>query len=273
MSRRRRWWLGITLALVVGVMVVWSILPPGGRMEVRLVFIGYTNGPIICSSTTVGLGLITNIIPFGVLIATNTGSVPVRVFPDTRFGGLSNTSNFASPLYAGSPSTLRPGDAVFIQALFLDPRQPWWTELAYCRDGLGMRMHDKLWNTGNPVAQGMLTHVSPAPEKHWAQSGWITNPPSVVAASAFLWPNSPWISTSAPTNAPALWKHWAIRNIEEREEPARWEPYVRGNSEEQPLLKPSDAIDASGPPTRYHITAPPGWGDIDLSDLDTFPRR
>jgi hypothetical protein len=273
MSKRRRWWLGITLALVAGVMIVWSVLAPGGRMEVRLVFIGYTNGPIICHSSPAALGPITNIIPFGVLIATNTGSVPVRIFSDTRFNGLTNTSNFASPLFMGSTETLRPGDAVLIQALFLDPCLPWWTELAYCRYGLGMRMHDKLWNTGNPVAQRMLTHVSPAPEKHWAQSGRVTNPPSVIAASAFPWSNSPWIRRSARTAGPARSEPWVIRTIEEREEPARWEPYVRRNIEAQLILKTSDAIDASGPSTGYYITAPPDWSDIDLSDLDTFPRR
>jgi hypothetical protein len=275
MSKRRRWLLGITLALVAGVMVVWSILPPGGQMAVTVVFIGYTNVPINCNCTVAGSGLVTNTIPLGVFMATNTGSVPVKIFSEVRFDTTTNTSNFAPPLHDGTTGPLRPGDGVIIYAMIIDSQRPCWTELAYCRYGLGMRMHDKLWNTGNPVAQGIVNQLSLALEKHWTQSGWITNPPSVIAASAFLWSNSPWnspwISRSAPTDAPAPWKHWAIRNIEEREQPARWDPYVRGNSEE--FLKPSDAIDASGPPTHFHITAPPDWSDIDLSDLDTFPRR
>jgi hypothetical protein len=38
---------GITLALVAGGVVVWRSFAPAGRMEVQLVFIGYTNAPLI----------------------------------------------------------------------------------------------------------------------------------------------------------------------------------------------------------------------------------
>ena len=37
--------LGIALALVAGGVVVWRSFAPAGRMEVQLLFIGYTNTP------------------------------------------------------------------------------------------------------------------------------------------------------------------------------------------------------------------------------------
>jgi len=248
MSKRRRWLPGIALALLAAVVVVWSVLSRGERMGVQVVFIGYTNGFVVRNSTS--SGSIPNTLPLAVLMVTNTGSVPVKILPDIRVDTRTNIGEFALPLYGGSAGSLRPGESVMFRALIVDTQRHWWTELAYCRYGLGMRLHDKLWNTGNSAAQGLLDRLPPSPESHWAQSGWITNPPPSFAVPGFQ------RTVFTPIRG----------NITIRED--RWEPY--GRREALPIRESFYFIDDSidfRQRSRYHITAPPDWKDVDFSDL------
>ena len=188
-----------------------------------------------------------------VLMLTNTGSVTVKIFPDIRVDTRTNFRQFAPPLYSVSAGSLRPGEAGFFQAFVLDPQQPWWTELAYCRYGLRMRLHDKLWNTGNSVAPGLMEQLSPSAEKHWVQSGWITNSPPLFAVPGPRQTIRSWAEAFVPI-----------------EESVRWEPH--GRYEGRPMPDRTDLIDASRPRSRFHLTAPPDWKDVDFSDL-SFTKR
>lgn len=253
MSKRRRWWLGIALALVAGGVIVWRIFAPGGRMEVQLIFIGYTNTPHLVqwgafSSVSVAIDL-----PEALLCATNTGSVPVKLWSAIRLPNISNTTQFAQPNGRGLPTVLKPGGSVTVSVRYPMNSLRWQTEFMYQRHNLADRLYGKAWNTGNRTVQTLMEDLLPLPEDGWAQSGWITNPPPLVAASGFL----PWTRAAAPIA-----------------EPASWVPYIRDirHLDERPIWESSDIIDASKPRGRYHITAPPDLGDIDFADLSVTKR-
>src|SRR5262245_24727993 len=82
MSRRRRWTIAIALFGVGLLLACWLVFP-GGRMEVRLILLGYTNEPFstlgytnLPPSMQGGKGYS----PVAVLRATNTGSVPIKLW-------------------------------------------------------------------------------------------------------------------------------------------------------------------------------------------------
>lgn len=242
--------LGITLACVVGGVVVWRLLAPGGRMEVRLIFIGYTNTPLVTQPASWPSGSVTLELPEALLCATNTGSVPVKLWSAI----LTNTMQFALPARRGLPAVLRPGESVTVSVPYMMTGHSWQTELMYQRHNFADRLYGKAWNTGNRTVQDLIQSLFDAPKVGWAQSGWITNAPPLFAASRFQPSESFWIRASKHTGVPAALEH----NIERR-----------------PVLRPSDFmdfIDASRPPGRYHITAPPNWRDVDLSDLARGPK-
>lgn len=244
--------LGITLALVAGVMVVWSIFAPGGRMEVQLIFIGYTNTPQLVQWGASSSVSVTIDLPEALLCATNTGSVPVELWAAIAATNISNATTFAQPNGRGLPTVLKPGESVTVSVSYPMNSLRWQTEFMYQRHNLADRLYGKAWNTGNRIVQTLMEDLLPLPEDGWAQSGWITNPPPLVAASGFL----PWTRAAFPI-----------------EEPVSWVTYTRGirHMEEPPIMKSSDFIDASRPRSRFHISAPPDLSEVDLSDLTPGP--
>lgn len=262
MSRRRRWWLGLTLALVAGGVIVWHILAPAGRMEVQLIFIGYTNTPLLAQSASWPSGLGTIELSEALLCATNTGSVPVQLWAAIRLQNLSNTTDFAHPSGLGRTTIVNPGESVTVTVSYPVNSPRWQTEFMYQRHNLADRLYEKAWNTGNPTVQHWMQLLLPNPKEGWAQSGWITNTPPAPANSRFIWTGSKTIS------------------IPRAQESDGWVPsmrYVRVVGErvvhERPVFKSSDAIDASRPRGRYHITAPPDLSDIDFSDLSVTKQQ
>lgn len=169
------------------------------------------------------------------LCATNTGSVAVKLWSAIRLPNTTNTQ-FAPPTGRGLAAVLKPGESTLVSVRYPMTPRPWQTELMYQRHDLMDRAFDRAWNTGNSTVQTWIRYL--LPEYRWAQSGWVTNPPPLFAKSGFLPPNAAFF----PPN-----------------------PGWIKQMERQPVLRASDVIDASGPPGRYHLTAPPNW--IDLSDM------
>ena len=243
--------LGSTLACVVGGVVVWRLLAPAGRMEVQLIFICYTNTPPITQPAALPSVVVTLQIPEALLLATNTGAVPVQLWSAIRLPNLTNTPQFARANGRGLPAVLNPGESVTVSVRYPLNARSWQTELMYQRHNFADRLYGRAWNTGSRTVQDLMESLLDPPKVGWAQSGWITNPPPLFAASGFLWAGAR-----------------AFRPIDQ---PGRWVPYVGSirDINERMVLKHSDIIDASGPPGRYHISAPPDWSGIDFSDLSS----
>src|SRR5262249_17249589 len=108
--------------------------------------------------------------------------------------------------------------------------------------------------------QEMLNHLPLLPDKQWARGGWITNLPPMDAAFGLPWERSS--ETKPSIDAGQLRSNWrpyrtVIRAVDER---INWNSF--------------DFIDGSRPASRYHLIAPPDWGEVDLSDLAApSPRR
>jgi hypothetical protein len=151
----------------------WLMLPPG-RMEVRLIMLGYSNAPWATLGYTNNLSW--RVQPSGVyvavLLATNTGSVPVRLHAGIRSEDFFDT-NFAHHTPAGLPAVIRPGESLAVTVT--PPLDSWRTALLYQRHVLWDRLYGKAWATGNPMVQQFMAGVLPPPKDGVARSGRITN--------------------------------------------------------------------------------------------------
>src|SRR5262249_865336 len=106
------WTLAIALFGVGLLLACWLVFP-GGRMEVRLIMLGYTNE----SFSTLGY---TNLppsmqggkgyIPVAVLRATNTGSVPVKLWDAVSSQDM-NDPGFAKPRFP-LREVINPGESL-----------------------------------------------------------------------------------------------------------------------------------------------------------------
>src|SRR6185436_19274847 len=209
MSRRSRRMRGITLALVAGGVIVWRCFAPAGRMEVQLVFIAYTNTPFVAPSWH-SPGHSTLYLSEALLCATNTGSVPVKLWSAIQLPNMTNTTQFAQPTGRGLPAVLKRGESVTVSVRYPMTGRAWQTEFMYQRHDLVDRIFDKAWGTGNRTVQTWTQHLLPTTEFNWVQSGWINPPPAWLRNSAEFSRSTVWIRKTEPIVvpdkiAPAAW--------------------------------------------------------------------
>jgi len=176
MSRRIRKARLVAVAFVMALLIlVWVV--PRGQMEVRLIFLGYTN-PLVQVSWNGDGERVTMIgIPEAVFLATNSGSLPVQLWPSVRQENFGNTTNFAWPSGSSArlPAVLKPRQVIPVTVRRVEA-SPWRTEFSYERHTFVDRICGKLWSSGNQTVQAALSrYVYDKQDSGWAQSGWITN--------------------------------------------------------------------------------------------------
>src|SRR4030095_1006407 len=116
MTRRRRKWIIATTLLTLAAALWWCFGRGGGRFEVKLVFLGYTNA-MLTNFTTLSGPLFTNTIQVqqAMVMITNRGETPVKVSfmrNPTAEGGTGAAVNLAHEIWMPSPAgkdTLAPG--------------------------------------------------------------------------------------------------------------------------------------------------------------------
>ncbi len=214
----------------VALLLFWWLALPGGRMEIQLIMVGYTNAPF----STLGY---TNIktgnaqalstrpplrIPVAALLATNSGSIPVKLHAGMQPLDFYD-QNFAHPYPGGLPAVLEPGQSMVVRV-----RPPhdsrWRTSILFQRHIFLDRLAARAWNQGNPMLLRLTQYLSSFPEGV-AQSSWITNTlrealPSLQRPVAFT--NAPLSrfridSPSFPTSdLIERLRSWKPENIEEK---------------------------------------------------------
>jgi hypothetical protein len=166
-TRRRKLLIAVALLVVVAALV-WWFGRAGGKIEVKLVFVGYTN---FAPGNYLAL-----------VLATNTGTVPLRLNSAPRQETLdkfeaddSVFDHLAFPLLKESQRIVNPQQGVLLYLMGRDFRTPWHTEIGYQRHSFRERLKLKAESTGNSPLQWMAHKVFPSPPKVWAELGPITN--------------------------------------------------------------------------------------------------
>lgn len=184
MAGHRRKWLIVTVLLAIVAALAWALLGRDGRMDVQLVFVGYTNR-IMEAKPPPGE---TSPLSFprlkAIVFATNSGQVPVEFYPAVRLANcvLTGTAiqyreGFAAPSRPVASRVLQPGETIMIEVGEVTFQQPWFTELMAQRRCLSDRIYCKAWDSGNAKLQGIMKRWLPALPEVWAKLGPITNPP------------------------------------------------------------------------------------------------
>src|SRR5262245_10771718 len=142
MSRRRKRILIAALGVVLAVLV-WMLLPGRGRMDVKLVFLGYTNAMLTNYVMQTGT-VLTNALQVqqAMVMLTNIGEAPVRISfmrsptPRVFMGAEVNIERqiwFPSP--AGKPNeTLAPGVGMVLLSQPTSFSLPWTVEMQVWRN-------------------------------------------------------------------------------------------------------------------------------------------
>jgi len=180
MTTRRRRIAGIILAFLVGTMAVGWFGLRGGNPNVKLVFLRYTNVPVIMASTNPDFQYSTSIWIQALLLATNAGSVPVRWYmhvvkmdgPSLANAWLQNDEIF------GMPAVLKPGESAIARTFWPSGQSRWRAGIGLRQDGVRDRLADKFGKRG---FDRLRKAVAPSPfsdDVFWTYSDWLTNPPS-----------------------------------------------------------------------------------------------
>ncbi len=175
MTTRRRRIAGIILAFLVGAMAVGWFGSRGGNPDVKLLFLHYTNAPLIGASTNPHTQYSTQILTQALLLATNAGSVTVRCVPVWRTDEA--TASLESFSW-GPPTVLRPGESVIARAWWPTGLSRWRAGMGIRRDGFRDRLADKFGKRGY---EGLQKAVRPSAFSYdiWTYSDWITNLPAL----------------------------------------------------------------------------------------------
>ena len=180
-GHRRKWLIAVALLAIVAVLA-WAWLGRGGKMEVQLAFVGYTNHFYAASIDVMAAQMY----PLGdrraLVLVTNSGSVSVRLV-----AGMIGRNDVQAPSAAewvggfptgsakGLPQVLAPGKAVLLEVVLNMREERWWALVRAQRYGLRDRMSPRVERISIGWMQGLLGGLLPPPPETWA--GPITNPP------------------------------------------------------------------------------------------------
>jgi hypothetical protein len=179
MTTRRRWIAGIILAFLVGTMAVGWFGSRGGNPNVKLVFLHYTNEPVIMVSTSPNIQNSTSIWIQALLLATNAGSVPVRYVSVWKVDDPCLANAWVEDDIWGMPGVLlKPGESAIAAAFWPTGQSRWRAGLGLRRDGLTDRLGDKFGKHGFDRLQKAVTPSPLSGDVFWTYSDWLTNPPS-----------------------------------------------------------------------------------------------
>ena len=182
MSRRRKRILIAAVLVVVLAALAWWLVPGGGRMEVKLVFLGYTN-VMLTNITTVAAPLRTNAIQVqqAMVMITNSGETPVKVWfarspAATVLMGAEGEVERAIWFPEGyRKDTLAPGTGMVLLSQPNSFLLPWTVELQVWRNYAQDRLY---WQRLRPQAiQNLLQGVLSRPPSQVAKLGLVTRLP------------------------------------------------------------------------------------------------
>jgi hypothetical protein len=168
MTVRRRKILIVAALLMAGAALMWWFGRGGGRSEVKLEFVGYTN---IAPGNYLAL-----------VLATNTGTVPIKLTRSFRQETLDKVEDdetvldhLAFPLLSASQRIVNPEQGVLLYLMGRDFRAPWNTEIGYQRHGFRERLKFKAESADNSPLQWIAHRIFSSPPEVWVKLGPITN--------------------------------------------------------------------------------------------------
>ena len=186
MTRRRRKLLIVaSLVLILGA-AAW-LGQSGPEMKVELHFLRYTNEPVLMTGLPEGAQVWPTSLCHALVLATNSGGVAVELYASVNMTNyVTNGSSFklrdgfVGPSGRNMPRILKPGETTVIgfgPSLFTEP---WSTELMAQRRGLRDRLYGKVWDTGNPSLQNLISRFPSAFADIRAKLGPVTNLPPAM---------------------------------------------------------------------------------------------
>ena len=180
MTTRRRWIAALILAFLVGTMAVGWFGSRGGSIDVKLLFLHYTNATVLGPSTNPTTQYSTQIWTEALILVTNAGSVTVRCAPVWRTGEPSHATAALESFSWGPPTVLKPGESTIARA-YWPTQSRWRAGMGLRRDGFRDRLADKFRKRSY---DGLEKTVRPSSFSYdvWTYSDWITNLPAVSNA-------------------------------------------------------------------------------------------
>ena len=178
--RRRKWIIASALVGVVAAVVCW-LGSGGGKLEVKLMFVGFTNDS---TSGTKALVLATNSgSTTALLIAYGAGGLPGPLEP-VSFSGFMGDVGVQRPT-AGSPfpARLKPGETLLMSMSFTTLDKPMDACLLAERYDLKDRLYRRALDTCNGTLINLADKFMAAPPPEMVTLGPITNVPPESAAS------------------------------------------------------------------------------------------
>lgn len=195
MTARRRKLLIAAALLVLAAALAWWVGRSGPEMRLELRFLSYTNETVgrFLSYTNQPVGIpglpegaqVWQASLFNALVSvTNCGGVAVELSPGvngtnvvTVGGTLRLRDGFLGPSGQNLPRILKPGETMIIQIGPSQFLQPWSTEIFAQRRGFRDRLYGKVWDTGNPILQKLISRFPSAFADITTTLGPITNVP------------------------------------------------------------------------------------------------
>lgn len=182
-GRRRKWLVAVGLFATVTALT-WVSLRPSGKMEIKLLFVGYTNYPSVFSNRS-GTAVSTGNVFIAMIMATNSGNVAAELCPTMRLGQPSSSHNGIAWLYLKGismprgelPKILKPTETLVVE---FDPRMFMGaeaTELMAQRRGVWDRVYIKVCSKGGAAVQRIMGRCFSPPPTVWVPFGPVTNPP------------------------------------------------------------------------------------------------
>ena len=175
MAGRRRKWLITAVVLVLVAALGWALFGRAGKMEVQLVFVGYTNYFASFTNAASRQPVRTRNVFSAIVMATNSGDVAVELYATSPLVLRSISDNFAVPIEMKFPRILKPTETLVIQ---VEPQRlgvPWYTDLTAQRRGLLDRLYVKAKTKGSSATKRILTGCLSPPPHVLATLGPVTN--------------------------------------------------------------------------------------------------
>jgi len=186
---RKRILIAAALVVVLAALA-WWLVPGGGRMEVKFIFLGYTNDPVVTPTSSGWSAIPTSWVARALVLATNCGRVPVLINRVRGSGNYLLRDGFLLPFDTpylssgkGFELALEPRETAVLHLHIPPTNRPWSVELWAERRAFKDRVYLKAWSVGNSSTKLWMVRTMGWPEQARIQLGPITNVPSEIAAS------------------------------------------------------------------------------------------
>jgi len=178
MTRRRRNILVACIVLVVGVVLAVPFASRGGKTDVRLVFLRYTNR-IVPTNISVPSGTITMVYEDKALFCiSNAGTRPVKLGTRLHCSNIHLNEQAITPPLRGLPARLDPGKSLLVESDYPWFRQEWHAHISFTAGGLSDHFAQRVWDSTNAFIGIVGRRVFRQPKYRWATSQWVTKPRS-----------------------------------------------------------------------------------------------